>query len=733
MFKSTRNNCVVAITLALSTVVTISNGSSAKDDFFRFISVERGGFYRLSSVADLPDGSAWAVGWNALVRFNGGSWVLHQIFPEYMQWSRIEAKARRVYAVGSNCSLLELRDSSTFVHSIPMRCNLLDLSMTEDGEAWIVGEDFSNDRTSLIIRWKTDSWTAYSVPNVGAISAIHMFSRNLGWAIGIRGILFWNGVSWILVNPNLRSDYPISAIHGITPDEIWAVGGYTFATSPSGISRQLILHYDGENWSTWREVDDVNLGRLNDVVILNDGTGWAVGEGFNILKFDGSDWNVATSFFGLGVGQELLGVSAVDPSSVWFVGDLGMKVHWDGSSFYQMGGNRPISFSNHEGGNGVLSSISVLPSGEGWSVGSDGPILRRVGGVWTDQIDVDQGESAVSILARDEHDVWAGTNRVINGRTSMLHFDGDNWAAVPSGVDLPIWDIADAHDGRMWAVASSPETHRDRMEAAILAYSDSAGWRISNNLEHHVLRGISSNPTGGTWAVGSVILRFDGETWREVKIDNSLDAFYWDVNVPGDGRVLIAGARNIYEFDGVRWFRHEVKPNHSQDAFTAIAGGLNSDIWVTSREGVWVNHNQSWFEVSVPCVSPSYPCMFSDIAVVPTDHTYNVWISGAYDTILMIDGAITNALSRVEITPTPSPEALPTSPTVLSYQTFMPVLFQTGPSARPMQGRIGPGPWPSALHRVPRQQPPPHHPSRPRDNRSSSHFTTSVRLKVSTR
>ncbi|MBK7782033.1 MAG: hypothetical protein IPJ58_14950 [Ardenticatenia bacterium] len=246
------------------------------------MSVERGGFYKLSAVAGLSESQLWAVGWNSLVRFDGAGWVLEHSFPADQEWTRLEAGESAIYGIGHLCNLLEIRDKLHVVHTIPNTCHLHDLSIISDGDVWLAGGD-ATDKKSHIVRWKDGKSQDVVVPDVGQITAIYMNNDLTGWAFGPRGILKGADGEWKIHQPGLLNQYSIRAIDASSPNDIWAVGGTSMFDSDNV---QLILHYDGQQWSVWRQWDRHHEGshrRLNDIAMFDDGTGWAVGDGFDIF------------------------------------------------------------------------------------------------------------------------------------------------------------------------------------------------------------------------------------------------------------------------------------------------------------------------------------------------------------------------------------------------------------------------------------------------------------------
>jgi hypothetical protein len=169
----------------------------------------------------------------------------------------------------------------------------------------------------------------------------------------------------------------------------------------------LVEHWDGTSWSI---VSSPAFAGANAFSVSADSSTdvWATG-GQTILHFDGTSWSSRT----LGAEVNLVGVVALSPTSVWFVGSFGTDLrfttlieHWDGTSF------------------SVVSSPNPNPSGNSE--------LR-------------------AIVAVSANDVWAVGTIIPGGVTE--HWDGTSWSllATPSGVGT-LEGVTALSDGTVVAV-----------------------------------------------------------------------------------------------------------------------------------------------------------------------------------------------------------------------------------------------------------------------------------------
>ena len=72
----------------------------------------------------------------------------------------------------------------------------------------------------------------------------------------------------------------------------------------------------------------------------------------------------------------LLGVAFAGPSSAFAVGEFGVILHWDGTSWSEDPQSTSLTDSQ-------LNAVAFAQSGEGWAVGADGTILHYNGSSWS--------------------------------------------------------------------------------------------------------------------------------------------------------------------------------------------------------------------------------------------------------------------------------------------------------------------------------------------------------------
>ena len=218
----------------------------------------------------------------------------------------------------------------------------------------------------------------------------------------------------------------------------------------------LILHWDGTAWSV---VPSPNVGTganvLAGVVAPAADDAWAVGvarvAGHNqplTLHWDGTQWSVVPSPNPGSARTSLAAVAAVAGNDVWAVGDYDdgttdrtLTEHWDGSAWSVVPSPNVGTDRNH------LRGVTARAAGDVWAVGefhATGVLHYRTlvehwnGSAWEVVSSPNAGPSdssllAVTALAPD--DAWAVGYFIGDSdaaRTLTLHWDGTQWAVVPS-------------------------------------------------------------------------------------------------------------------------------------------------------------------------------------------------------------------------------------------------------------------------------------------------------------
>jgi hypothetical protein len=363
------------------------------------------------------------------------------------------------------------------------------------------------------------TWTLVASPNphvaTNGLSAVFPLAADNAGAVGVFGnvvkhnedgglIAHWDGRAWTQVlgpNPQFRNE-TLTAVHGVGPNDIWAVGG--LATAINQLPKvPWALHWNGTAWSevpvpTGPNPGGTGRGGLRGVAAIASDNVWAVGRSPGItalvVHWDGTTWTevpVPT------VKTALNALAVVSRTDIWAVGDglvnqdgskTALIMHYDGRTWQTMPNqvSVPSTFVAHNG----LKSITALSATDIWAVGSV-----------TDRLSVNQ--------------------------PLIQHYDGKTWTRVaaapapPNSTHYSLSGVAAVSATDIYAVGGV--SFNDLTEASIVEHWNGQAWsRVT--VPHSAaaddgLNGVAVTPGGSPiWAVGQ---SFDTNSRRTLILQGS--------------------------------------------------------------------------------------------------------------------------------------------------------------------------------------------------------------------
>ena len=325
----------------------------------------------------------------------------------------------------------------------------------------------------------------------------------------------------------------LQAVAASSPSDIWAVG-------------QTAIHFDGTQWTAFATpmINGDNTSYLDGVADISPTEAWAagivgIGTGSTnqvIERWDGAAWSVFQGpKFGAGDQPSLYGMTAVNGSDIWAVGDLlvdnaslvALFEHWDGTAWTATTG----AF------HGFFRGVSADASNDIWAVGYSG--LNFVtfsehydGTNWTlvRTPDVGSGPNMLNgVVALAPNDVWAvgystATQKPppnqyeVPSKTLIEHYDGTSWSVVPSpnvGPDSQyqsnkLYGVTAVSPTDIWAFGSYFAASGNGNQMTLVLHWDGTSWSLNpspspepgNFLDDILFSGVSTAP-GNVWIVGS--------------------------------------------------------------------------------------------------------------------------------------------------------------------------------------------------------------------------------------
>jgi hypothetical protein len=186
-------------------------------------------------------------------------------------------------------------------------------------DVWAVGF------AGTALHWDGNAWSSFPTGTTGDLGAVSGTGGSDVWAVGLGGAFHWNGSAWSAVAGLPPSEPSLSLYDGdvwaVAPNDVWVALGL-----PDGLA-----HFDGTSW-TRIATPHPSFGFFG---IWADGTtGWAVGEGRQIMRLSGGTW---TQFQDpSGSAQGYLNVMALG-ADVWINGQAVVEGN-AGGAFQNVGG-----------------------------------------------------------------------------------------------------------------------------------------------------------------------------------------------------------------------------------------------------------------------------------------------------------------------------------------------------------------------------------------------------------
>lgn len=269
---------------------------------------------------------------------------------------------------------------------------LFSISAVDSEHAWAAGDEgtFFFDGSS----WKhVDTGTDYAMQSVSALDESHV------WVAGaFNTILFYDGKSWRKEPLGVVNNF--NSIDALDPKHVWAVGW-----------ESEVSFFDGKDWSTQ---DTGAFDNLLSVSASDSEHVWAVTSGLNlgegsIFFYDGDEWKLRKT---PGKQQHSLNaVFALDARHVWAVGDGGDILYFDGKTWKEQ----------RSGTEQPLYGVSALDEKHVWAVGYGGTVVFYDGGSWK-ALDAGEEVDFLGVCALDARHVW-----VVGYGDAILFFDGKSW------------------------------------------------------------------------------------------------------------------------------------------------------------------------------------------------------------------------------------------------------------------------------------------------------------------
>ena len=287
----------------------------------------------------------------------------------------------------------------------------------------------------------------------------------------------------------------------------------------------------------------------------------------------------------------LASVAAVSRRDAWAVGSVEARAavfYWDGSTWQRRtvpGLSRSWLLYNVE----ATSAMNV------WIVGrtqAGGPVVLRYDGLTWVRVPVPSDSLTPSLIAvLGPGDAWWAQPGSAQGRSTVWHWNGSSWTAVPAPGDVT------GLDGRGHQV-----------------------WLVTQ--EH------------GTSPAPATVLRWTGSGWQDMRLPDTRKLWWPQIAVSAGGEawvqdIPVHGSPVTYHWTGQHWHKILVPATADGQSVT-----MTNSMTYDGHSGVWFQGTAHWDGTRwiVPALGP-YPLTVLAMqgAVAPVPGTLGTWGIGCID------------------------------------------------------------------------------------------------------
>jgi photosystem II stability/assembly factor-like uncharacterized protein len=612
---------------------------------------EYGGFTFIEDISILSDDNIWAVG-SHIIHFDGRVWVAVDPWPNSRRLTGIDMiSPEEGWAVGGDGLIIRYNDDQWKLAESIDSVEFQSVDMLSARSGWAVGYHQSSNE-GVVYRFDGVNWVKVDVGIIGRLNDIDMISPEEGWAVGNGGtILHFALGQWRPVETDIDGD--IYSVDSLSNSDVWAVGG---RESFSGSPRQLIIHYDGSRWTNTIDGPGPTLYSVS----MDSNTGWAVGWGGNVWRYDNNAWS---QFQRIALNRSYASLRAVASSRYGATtsGDTGMIVRLNHDDWVVAHGARK------------LSGIKMFESNVGWAVGCCGQQLHFTKGEWNVISGPEELARLVDIDGITEDNIWG-----IGGSGLIMHFNGNSWMVVKSPTDTNLLDIRVVSETNAWATGYKLDPVAG--SSAVVIHYDGTEWKVvykDTDEPIQPLRGIDVVDESDVWVVGEqVILHFDGDVW---KVDN-VEAKLHSISMISRDAGWAGGDRVILQYDGHNWNRSLGEDDLRSGRIIYKIRVDGDQTWAIGSQGIVLRFEEAgWRFVRSPgTTSPDgTPHALLDIDILNRDNGDRVFYTvGDPETILkLIENNSSPTATRISITPIPTISTTPEPTGIPKNVRYIPMLY----------------------------------------------------------
>ncbi|MBI9036141.1 MAG: T9SS type A sorting domain-containing protein, partial [Bacteroidales bacterium] len=397
------------------------------------------------------------------------------------------------------------------------------------------------------------------------INAIETDFEGVIWFATESELTSYNGKDWDVINAN----YSYKTIHKDKKGNIWLGAAW----EDKGLNM-----YNGESWFAYKQTDGLAGNSVYDITEDSYGNLW-IATNNGVSRYNGVEFANFSQTDGL-IDNYITSIFADKDGYIWVGTNSGISRY---KTLSEDQGEEWENF-NYENSISLQGAKHITQDLNGniymctSSYDSESSLIKYDGSNWTAvQTGLDIPLNDITDIYCDlEGGVWVGTP---NG---LAHFDGNAWHAYKNDVELPSNNIAAVGEdafGAIWVGYSYNDNGISKYFNGQWKTLNKADGN-SNNMVQALALDAENNLWVGTSDWNNSLKRFDGNSW---KIFNQEDGFWgsvYDLDTDSELKVWVATDQGLLKYNGTTFDRYDASSGLPQNHIPALTIDANDNVWM---------------------------------------------------------------------------------------------------------------------------------------------------------
>jgi hypothetical protein len=265
----------------------------------------------LDAVWGTSSTDVWAVGNGQILHYDGKAWMPTVLPSGNHQFTAVAGTSTgQVYAGGYQAVAQFVAPGWQLMQAAPSGVHGLWVDKLD--RLWGVR---ANNSVSYFTRYNGAAW-ATETTLTGHFLALWGSSSTDVWAVSLAGaIAHSHGADFVAMTPAVSPQEKLYAIWGASSTDVWAGGEQQWSATSGG--QGLLRHFNGTSWTG--PIAFTPPFTVRGIWGTSSKNIWAVGDSKMILHFDGNTWSTVPGPSGIG-SYDLKAVWGSSANDIWAVG-----------------------------------------------------------------------------------------------------------------------------------------------------------------------------------------------------------------------------------------------------------------------------------------------------------------------------------------------------------------------------------------------------------------------------